>query len=199
MTVTAASHPKHRFRIRALLAIGAVVGLGAALTMAAFTDEGNVGATFSTGSLDISFDQPPGTNQGPESAPYTTTLGIAAGKLGSVAVAPLQVNNSGSLAFTYGMTTTAAGDTGLAGALKVTVAVAATTCTQAGGLVGGTVIIDGVTGLKNATMAATRPLAPAANEILCFKVELPDIPANNVPAIQGKTTTATFKFTATQS
>ena len=167
--------------------------------MAAFTDEGNVGATFSTGSLDISFDTPPGANQGPAAAPYTTTLGITGGKLGSIAVAPLQVNNSGSLPFSYGMATTAAGDTALAGALKVTVAVAATTCTQAGGLVGGTVIVDGVTGLNNATIAATRALTAGTNEILCFKVELPDIPANNVPGIQGKTTTATFKFTATQS
>jgi predicted ribosomally synthesized peptide with SipW-like signal peptide len=184
-----------RVRVRGILAAAAALGIGTVVTMAQFTDTGSATGTFSTGSLDISFDSP--AQQG-NPTPYVTALTLTNGKLGSTVVAPLQVNNSGSLPFSYTMATTADGDTTLSGALQVTIVSGAATCDNTAGLTGGTPVVTAVTGLTNVAIPA-RPLAVGSNEVLCFKVTLPDIAANNVPALMGKNTTATFAFTATQS
>lgn len=81
-------------RTRAVLALGTVVGIGAALTSAAFSDRAEVTSTFTAGTLDISLDE---TQQG-NPTPYSVTFtGAGAMKPGDVVYDDLTVNNDGSL------------------------------------------------------------------------------------------------------
>src|SRR5690625_362833 len=92
------SQKRPRGRIRAVLALGSVVGIGAVATLAAWTDTGDVAATFSTGSLDLTFDD--GQDGNPD--PYVlTSLSLSGGAPGDAAIAPLQVNNDGTVDFNY--------------------------------------------------------------------------------------------------
>lgn len=185
---------KSPIRARAVLAAGAALGLSAVMTFALFTDDGYVESTFSTGTLDMSFDA---TQQGPATAPHTTTLGISNGKIGSTTIAPLTVNNDGSLPFTYAMSTTSSNGTAsatLIAGLKVSIATvaAAGDCSAASFT---TPIYSGL-GLNAASLSG-RAVAANSSEVLCFKVELPTGANDN--AMKGLTTKATFAFLATQS
>lgn len=186
---------KSPIRARAVLATGAVLGLGAVLTFAAFTDEGYVASTFSTGTVNLTFD---GGAEGTPT-PHTTALGFTVGKIGTTTIAPLTVNNDGTLPFTYGMTTSAASNgplpaTTLISGLHVTIASVATAgaCDSTSF---GSPIYSG-TGLTAAALSG-RSLLAGTHEVLCFKVDLPTGASDN--AMQGLSTTATFAFAATQS
>jgi hypothetical protein len=184
---------KSPIRARAVLATGAVLGLGAILTFAAFTDDGYVASTFTSGTVDISFDS---TAQGPIGAPYTTTLGISNGKIGSSTIAPLTVNNSGTLPFSYAMSTSASNGpaaTTLISGLRVSIASVATAA-ACDATSFASPIYSG-TGLTAAALSS-RTLLAGKSEVLCFKVDLPTGASDN--AMQGLSTTAAFAFAATQ-
>ncbi|TFD55164.1 hypothetical protein E3T55_01715 [Cryobacterium frigoriphilum] len=186
---------KSPIRARAVLAAGAVLGLGAVLTFASFTDEGYVASTFSTGTVDITFDA--SEADGPIGAPHTTQLGFTVGKIGSSTIAPLTVNNSGTLPFDYTMSTTTTGGAALASGLRVTVVSLGAPAT-AGACNATTTFTPAIqTGTDlGSTALSGRSLNAQTSEVLCFKVELPS--GSNDNAMQDLSTTATFAFAATQ-
>ena len=176
--------------IRATLALASILGVSTIGTLAAWTDESQGVTTFSAGSVDLKFDS---TSDTPLAL---TSLSFANAAPGTVKVAPLTVNNTGTMNFTYAMATslTTTSSPSLAPALRVTIAVGATTC-EGSTLTGGTVLV-GNAALSDLPAIASRALAASASESLCFKVELPSDAAT---AYQGTNVTATFAFTATQS
>lgn len=178
-------------RIRPLLAAGAVLGLGTVAAFASFTDTETASTMFSTGTVDLALD-PTGST-----VKNWTTLGMDNAKPGDVTYAPLVVSNIGTLDFTYGMATTALGEDLLAGALRLTIVVNATTC-DAAGIATGTEILTKST-LANAVLAnRTLSTSPGnTSETLCFKVELPSSTGDN--DLQGLGLNTYFSFTATQA
>ena len=176
--------------VRASLALASVIGIGTVGTLAAWTDSGQQAATFSAGEVSLKFDT---TQQNPTAL---ASLGFANAVPGTVKVAPLKVSNAGTLNFNYvmGTTVTSTSGTSLAPALRVTVAVGATTCSGTT-LAGGTVLVNAQP-LSTSLVINSRALAASASEDLCFKVELPSDASTDY---QGANATATFKFTATQS
>lgn len=180
-----ASPTTQSVRVRALLSLGMVLGLGAVGTLAAWTDVTTATATFSAGDVNINVN---GAETG------AVVFSAAQMKPGDVLVAPVQINNTGDLSVTYRMTTAVAG-TGLGAGLVVEIRSAATTC-QNGTASGGVVVSAGSTTLTNALTIDSRPLsaaAPSNIETLCFKISLP---AGTPDSYQGKTAETTFTFTA---
>jgi predicted ribosomally synthesized peptide with SipW-like signal peptide len=170
--------------------VGGVVGAASAL----FTDTQSVtDNNFTAGSVDIS------------TTPATELFDITAMAPGDVEYRALTVNNAGTLALRYDLTSIATdpGDKNLAGQLDLTIAgddgIGA--CDAAGFATHGTVAyltgdlgnIDGVTAL---TLDSDRVLAAGASEVLCLKIELPSSTGNT---FQNATTVATLTFTAEQT
>lgn len=180
-------------KIRAILALGAVVGIGSVLTLAAWTDDSTASATFSTGSIDIKLDT---TNEGNPAAYSFAALSMSGMKDGSVKYGGLVVNNAGTLDFTYTMATSFTGDSGLAGALRISVKTigSAETCTQTT-YDAGTSLVAPVAVGNTFAISTGRLISTGGNENLCFKIELPSGSANGV---QAKTVNASLAFTATQ-
>jgi spore coat-associated protein N len=184
------------------LAIGVAagfIGLGSAL----FTDNQSVSAnTFSNGTVDIS------------TSPTTALVTFSNMAPGDLVVAPITVNNAGTLNLRYAISATATNtDTkGLMSQLQLSIKQDVTTCTAPaavntnfdatgtyiynalplGNTTGLNIVGDPTTGFQT----GDRPLAAGASEILCFKVALPQGTGN---AYQGATTTATFAFVAEQT
>lgn len=175
-----------RDRVRALLAACSVLGLGAVGTLAAWTDSSTAtSGTFSTGTIDLRLG--PGTT---DPNPFTiTALTLTNMAPGATITATLQVNNSGSLPFTYDVvgsaTNAGAGVDQLGTAMTVQI-YAGSTCT-------GTVL-NASAKFTFSALTAARSLASGANETLCFRATLP---ASADTALQGKSTVGTFVFTAT--
>jgi predicted ribosomally synthesized peptide with SipW-like signal peptide len=164
-----------RDRVRALLAVGTVLGLGAVGTLAAWTDSSTATTgTFSTGTIDIRLG-----SGATDPNPFAfTSFALSSMGPGSTTTATLQVNNSGSLPFTYNVsgsaTNSGAGNDQLGSALTLQIYAGATF----------------------SAFTAARPLAAGASETLCFRATLPT-DANT--ALQGSSTVGSFVFTATNS
>lgn len=174
-------------RVRALLAIGPLVGLSWLGAYAAFTDSVDVTTSFSTGTIVIRANDQTGT------VAFTslTTTGMIPG---TVRYAPLRITNSGTSDFNYAMSTAVTGSAPLASALTIGIkTVPSATCTVTEYNASRTVVYAEAAGLGSAAIAS-RPLAAAASEFLCYRVELPSGAANS---LQGLTSNATFTFTAT--
>lgn len=180
-------------KIRALLAAGTAVGIGAVLTLAAWTDSGSVSGTFSTGSVDIKLD-------GVDTSPTVASLALTNAKPGDVTYAPLEVTNEGTIDFTYTITpsiTTASTSTPLLeSVLLVSVRIVDSVC-DATTFAASSDTALAERALNVTTATSSRPLeATTGSEVLCFKVELPSDASS---AVQAQTTTATFTFLATQA
>ncbi|ARC57535.1 hypothetical protein AS850_10655 [Frondihabitans sp. 762G35] len=184
-------------RVRAVLALGAVVGLGSVATLAAWSDTGAATGSFSTGTVDLKLNGQDGTIA-------VTNLSLTNAAPGAVTYALLPVTNNGSINFTYGFTTSSTNGTdtpALNANLNWSVVslgtnascTSATFATAAG--VPATYISPTAT-LSAAPAVSGRALAAGATENLCFKVELPSAAPTGV---QGKSTVATVSFTATQA
>ncbi|MBY6682757.1 hypothetical protein HQ312_17010 [Rhodococcus sp. BP-316] len=167
-------------RLRALLALGMVLGLGTVGTLAAWsatttTASGN----FVTGTVDITVDNSDG-------APQPFVLAVPTGALfpGRSAAVLVSVRNAGTLGFTYTTAVATAGQlgsnvvvTGRAGA-----GVAAT---------GGTTCAGADTGVITSTRAIARNALP---DVLCLQFTLANLAPNSS---QGQSGTATVTFQAT--
>lgn len=174
-------------RVRAMLAIGPLVGLSWLGAYAAFTDSVDVTSSFSTGSIAIRANDQTGTVA-------FTSLSMTNMIPGTVRYAPLRITNAGTADFTYAMSTATSGSTVLAGALTIGIkTVPSATCTATEYNASRTVVHAEAAGLGSAAIAS-RPLAAGATEFLCYRVELPSGASNS---LQGLTTSATFTFNAT--
>jgi hypothetical protein len=111
---------------------------------------------------------------------------------GANAYIGLTVANTGSADFWLTMSSTASGDAGLAGDLRVGIAVAPAGACDASGYAAGTVLRRQTQGLANLSIGA-QPLAASDSESLCFHIQLPlRLPSS----IQGNSAQATLNFTA---
>ncbi|NIJ04269.1 TasA family protein [Frigoribacterium faeni] len=204
MSAATASSRAHRLsvsgKVRAVLALGTVLGLGTVATLAAFTDTVTATGSFSTGVLDLKLNDQ-------DSTTALTGLTMTAAKPGDTTYALLTVKNAGSLPFGYTYATTSTTGTDpqvLAAALNFGVAslgTAADTSTaptcNAGAFTAATTVVTAATTKLSAgpATAAPRPLGVGQVEYLCVRAEVaPD--AGN--AVQAKSVTATMTVTATQ-
>lgn len=176
-------------RIRALLASGMVLGLGAVGTLAAWTDESTATATFSAGSLDLKLGSLP---EGPfTDSVALTTLDMAAMYPGASKAGMLSLSNSGTVPLAYTLAGTAGGDLG--SALTVSIFAGGTATNDAStGTCSGTLLGSAELPLAGTLISAARTLPAASTESLCLLVKLPATAPNT---LQGTTTTATFTFT----
>jgi predicted ribosomally synthesized peptide with SipW-like signal peptide len=187
-------------RRRALLALGAVVGLSPVGTAASWTDAVPItGTTFKSGTIDLQLDE--------ANTVTTTTLSMTDMAPGATSAEVVRLRNAGSVPFTYvvagGLGGTDAAAFATAGALRLAISANGTrsgtgntaTCT------GGTAIASDVALTATATTTivgtAQGPVASGATGApLCFQVTF----ASGAPTtLQGRTATATFTVTATST
>lgn len=166
-------------------------------TGAFFTDSDSAtGNSFTTGTVDLS------------ASPATAAVTLSNMAPGDIKVGSVTIDNDGSLALRYSMTSTAdnADTKGLAAALVTTVKVGVTACTEAGFAADGTVVygpdVFGTPAGKaifgdaaQGQQAGDRTLNAAASEELCVQVVLPTAAGNG---LQDATTTASFGFDSEQ-
>jgi predicted ribosomally synthesized peptide with SipW-like signal peptide len=179
---------RRRDQVRVLLAACGVLGIGAVGTLAAWTDQSTATTgTFSTGRIDIKLGSTPVDNNPPA---FTTSFTLTSMKPGDSKDTTLQVNNSGTVPFTYTISGTAtnngAGTDQLGSAMTIQI--------YAGSTCSGTALNSPTKFTFSATSA--RALAGGANETLCFRATLPTTADS---ALQSQTTTGTFTFVATSS
>ena len=166
------------------------------LTLALFTDQETVDATFTTGTIDL--------DAAKIDALVLTTSGLMPG---DTITDDVVVENDGTAELRYAMSSTSTVDAkNLAGALVVTIKTV--DATAAGGpcndFDGTSTLYAGPLGAASAEFGDPAPgsdtgdrvLGAGANETLCFRVHLPGTSGNGV---QGATTTSTFTFDAEQT
>lgn len=181
-------------RLRALLSLGMVVGLGAVGTLAAWTDQATATAQFSAGTVDLEL--------GPEAdgRPALTSLTVDNMYPGSKKAAIVTVTNTGTLPLSYNLSGGSDRPTALLSALTVSVYQAdpltgllntdGKTCT-------GAVIPALSSGFSSVKLLADdRRLQPGTSSRLCVQVELP---VSAINELQNTTAEAVFTFLATQA
>lgn len=178
-------------RVRAALALGAVLAVGVTGTYASWTDSVPVsGISMSTGKLDLKVN-------GQDSLSTYAGLSMSNMVPGNSAAAVLTVSNSGTVPLTYFATATASGTLGPALAVKVTgdatTATPGSTATCAGQALSGSGTT--FTGALVGSSSAPRSLAGSTSETLCIQATLPATADNS---LQGQTTSVTLTFTASQ-
>lgn len=196
---------RHR-KVKALLAGTTVLGVGAAVTLASWTDQAFVDGLFGTTSFNIEVSTDGGATW--EEADTTDTaadlgfsVGVDALEPGDTVYAPLQVrtDDAGSVAGTATVqgATLRTGDQGLFDALTYTLAQTAT-CDAAGVAAADQLVTDSPLGTGSAADVLALAADGAAPQDLCFAVTLPDSEADDA-ALQGQTATATWEITARSS
>ena len=185
---------KNLGKLRMVLCLGSVSGLAWAGTFATFTDSGTSSSTFTAGTVDLV------VGGDTDDAHAFTTLEMSNMKPGDVKYAPLSIANTGSLGFSYSMTTSAtnADSKGLRDQLTLGVkkVIDAAACDSAGAGYAASVDTLTASGALSAGAIASRTLTAGSSEVACFRVELPSTAGD---AFQAATTTATFTLSATQS
>lgn len=172
-------------KVRALLAAGTVLGLGAIGTTAAWTDQGTATTgTFTLGTIDLKLNGNDNT--------ALTTLAATAMKPGDTVQAAVIVSNAATVPFTYNLagtsTTTSGGADSVGAAMKLVI--------QLGACASNVSATLNTPQTFATTLTANRSLAAGASETLCFTVTLPTDAATG---LQGRNSTASFLFTATSS
>ena len=184
-----------------ILVIAVLVGAAASLFrfggLALFTDTASVGSnTFTTGTVDLT------------TSPTTALVTFSNMAPGDTTTQSLVVNNAGTLAYRYAISSTATNTDakGLKDQLVLTiktidVTTPATPCDNFDGTqlytgdtdsTAGKLVGDNTSGAQ----AGDRNLSASASETLCFRVNLPTATGN---AFQNATTTVTFTFDAEQT
>jgi len=191
-------------RVRALLCLGLVTGLGFSTSLAYWTDEASVtGATFTAGTLDLAI------NGGD---PYaSTTLSMTAMVPGSTSAEILTVQNVGSAPLKYTLTGGLSGGDASAfathNALRITIRSGAATVVGSGDARtcnGGSALVtdQALTGTTSTSILTKRPVAPLAgspsppsgggSETLCIQISL----SGTAPSdLQGRSVTALLTAT----
>lgn len=199
--------PEHRLprrtgRVRAAVALGAVLALGVSGTFAYWTDDVTVsGTTLTSGRLDLQVKN--------SDAPATASLGMTGASSmvpGSTSAEVLPVKNNGTVPLKYtltgGLTGGDAAAYATAGAILLTIQVNGSvsgtgntaTCTGGTSIYGPTAL----TATTTAPIISTPrgPLAANGVESLCFQLKL----ADNAPStLQTKTTNVTFTATGSSN
>jgi hypothetical protein len=182
----AAARPgAHRRRILAAILGLSVLSAGAgAMSLAIFTDTAASTGTFAAGTVDIT------------SSP-TVAFTVTDMMPGDTTTQAMTIANAGTATFRYSMSTTATNTLGTA--LTLTVRTLGTSCaTFDGTVVVATTALNGaaIGSATQGAQAGDRTLAGLANEVLCFRVELPLATGD---ALQGITSAVTFTFAAEQT
>ena len=176
-------------KVKAVAALGTLSGAVWASTYASFSDSATASSTFSTGTLDLVLN-------GDASDAYAfTSLQSSNLKPGDVVYAPLTVANTGSLGFSYAMTSssTNADSKALRDTLRLGAKlVASAGACDASGYSGSSTTVMAEGAISGAAISS-RSVGTGASEVLCFKVELPSSAGD---ALQGATTTTTMTFSA---
>ncbi|MEO6606133.1 MAG: TasA family protein [Aeromicrobium sp.] len=180
-------------RVRALLSLGMVFGLGAVGTLAYWTDSATLtGGTFTAGTLDIKLKSGATAAVDNNPAGFATDFTVGNMQPGDSKSAVVSVLNSGSLGFLYSATGTVTG-TGLGPFLRFTVypggAVSGNSCT-------GTSVFGPAALTTNTPIFANRAIAAAGNETFCVVATFPT--GGGPTDGQGLNATATFNFAAKQ-
>jgi predicted ribosomally synthesized peptide with SipW-like signal peptide len=191
-------------RIRAVLAGGLVLGVGATVTLASWNDGEYATATFTSGSFGIQgsldgstyADHNPSANPNPSpAATLSFTPAITGMYPGAVSYAPFAVRTiSGSLAGRVQLQVTGAPTGGLT-ALRYGVKTVpnAASCTAVGYASGTAVIADGTTLDTGSTSFQNLGANSGSPVTYCFAITLPATAGNNM---QGQSLTQTWQFAA---
>jgi predicted ribosomally synthesized peptide with SipW-like signal peptide len=193
-----AARPRRSGRLRAVLALGMVLGLSSVGTAASWTDAAQItGVTFTSGTLDLLVND--------ANSVTSSTLAMADMIPGATSADTLRVKNAGTVPLTYtisgGLTGTDATTLASAAALKVTILANGTksgsgnTATCTGGTALATdVTLTGSTGTTVVGTAQGPVAAGAQHSPLCFQVSFASGAANS---LQGKVAAAAFTVTGT--
>lgn len=208
--------PQRYLRLRALLAGGLVLGLGGAVTLAAWTDQENATGSFTTSAFRVESNVTSPFNAGGSwvlDSPATgSTLGFVAGGMspGSIRYAPIALRTvAGSVGGTVllsGATVTSdgTGTADLGAALRYRVVVSATCDATAFNAEARFVVGDASTfqPLTTAQTTTAVSLAPASSSLpgaptqFCFQVQLPVGVSND---LQGRSSSALWRFNSTSA
>ncbi len=188
--------PRPTGRIRAVLALGMVLGLGTVGTAASWTDAASItGTSFTSGTLDLQVND--------LNAVTSATLTMANMVPAATSAQVFQVKNAATAPFTY----TISGELGGAEAgmftnsllLSISANATRTGTGNTSVCTGGTALVSNValTPTTSTVTTAQGPLAVGAPGVpLCFQMTfLSTAPSS----LQGKTSTATFTVTATST
>lgn len=197
----------HSGKVKAVLAGGLVLGVGAAVTLASWTDQAYVDATFGTSSFNIQVDTQGGGEAWVEAdteaaaSDLVFSVGVEALVPGGTVYAPvsLQTDPSGSVAGTVtleGARPGSGADQALFDALTYTVTELEQGATCADGAVGGTPLVAGRLTDGSAPDAIALAADGGDRADLCFAVTLPPEASSNTD-LQGVTTSALWRFAAT--
>jgi len=179
------AHPRRHRRFAVLLGLALVSGsLGAgALSLAIFTDSQAVtGNAFATGTIDIS------------TTPATALFNVSTMMPGDVISNTIQVNNAGTGALRYAISTSVVTGPTLAAQLQLEI-YAGASCTGTA-LYSGALDVAAVGSAAQGADTGDRTLASSTNETLCFEATLP-LSTNNT--FQNTSTSVTFTFDAEQT
>lgn len=178
-------------RIRAALALGAVLAVGVTGTYASWTDSVPVsGITITAGTLDLTVD-------GQDTEPTYTKLNMTDMVPGNSTAAVLKVKNAGTIPLTYYVDSTASGTLSPALAVKVTND-STTSGSSPSVTCGGPPINGSGTSFGSSLLgssSAPLSLAVGAIDSVCIQATLPSDADNN---LQGQSTTVTLTFNASQ-
>lgn len=184
---------RRRGRVRALLAVGTVLGVGVLGTSAAFSDSATVEATFTAGTLDITVDDEQGNP-----TPYTVSFtGADAMAPGETVYSPLRVDNVGTVDAELSLTVTATPDATPSNAttsLRMTIVHTTGTACDAGVVTADAspYSADGPIGTRTFSDVE---LDGGDGVDLCLAVELP----SSVTGTGGGASDVTLAFLATQA
>lgn len=180
-----------RLALASLMTAGMMGTFVAADSLAVFTDsEANAANVFGSGTIVI------------DGSPGSAAVTLSNMAPGDSVISPLIITNNGSLPMRYAMSTSTTNADGknLHNQLELTIRLkTGALCSAEDGVVlyGPAALALGAIGSNaQGSQAGDRTLAAAANETLCFKVQLPLSTGN---AFQNAATTATFTFDAEQT
>lgn len=183
-----------KYLLISVMALGVMSIAVRVSTNALFTDSQSVGANaFTTGTLDLSTSK------------TSAALALSGMAPGDQVVAPITIDNSGSLALRYAVVSTTTENV-LSHQMVLTVKSGVTSCDASSFDASGTQLYSGILGSTGGTdiigdpatgqQSGDRTLASGASETLCFRAQLPLSTGNSY---QGLSTAATFSFVAEQT
>lgn len=191
-------------KLRAVLAAGVVLGLGATLTLAAWNDSEYAKGTFSAGAFNLEGSTDGGVFADHASAGSAATLAFTLNPTnlapGDVVYAPFAVRLAANTTTDASVTVAAVSNTGTVANLTYTLVRTSSITCNAAAVTGGTVVIAAGTAITSIgsptgwTLSKGSPVANAGSPVfLCFAVTA------GAGLTQSQTGTATWQITATST